>query len=129
MLTYNLVPPEVHRLVVSKIGRGWIQSQHIAAPSYSEIKLSGSPWSSSGTDTMRARQLLLSLLGALEEEGWSVYASIGQKNGNRDNHGDTDTVSCSNYSLFGVVLRCADHVQWHCCRPKGWVKGTPVYHN
>jgi hypothetical protein len=41
---------------------------------------------------MAARQLLLTLLEVLETEGWTVYASVDQKNGS-DKQTETDTVS------------------------------------
>ncbi|KAF2183959.1 hypothetical protein K469DRAFT_710339 [Zopfia rhizophila CBS 207.26] len=72
-----------------------------------EIKLAGSPWWAEGTETMRVRELLLTLLSVLEGEGWTVYASVDQKNGG-EKYTETDT--------------------WHCCRPRGWVRGAPVYH-
>lgn len=72
-----------------------------------EIKLDGSPWFCNGTKTMKVRELLLTFLEVLESEGWSVYASVDQKDAAQD-YSETDT--------------------WHCCRPKGWVRGAPVYH-
>ena len=56
---------------------------------------------------MRVRELLIALVEMLEEEGWSVYASIDQKSSGGQGVSETDT--------------------WHCCRAKGWEKGMPVY--
>jgi hypothetical protein len=63
-------------------------------------------WRANGEDTMRVRELLLILLEVLECEGWTVYASVDQKNGG-ENFTETDTVSIS-YSSFQYlcVLTC-----------------------
>jgi hypothetical protein len=61
-------------------------------PGVHEIKLHGAPWFASGEETMRARDLLLTLMETLEEEGWTVYASIDQDHDGSGN-GETDTVS------------------------------------
>lgn len=45
-----------------------------------------------GTETMLTRELLLILMETLEGEGWTVYASVDQKNGS-EKHTETDTVS------------------------------------
>lgn len=58
--------------------------------------------------TMKARMMFLDLLGCVEENGWTLYASVEQ-NTRGDESGMTDT--------------------WYCCRPVGWVEGSPVYHN
>ncbi|KAF2472852.1 uncharacterized protein BDR25DRAFT_219429 [Lindgomyces ingoldianus] len=102
------LPPEICGAVASKIDQSWVKEQSIYMQGVYEIRLHGSPWYSNGTDTMKVRELLLVLLETLEEEGWTVYASIDQKNGT-ENTTETDT--------------------WHCSKPKGWVKGTPVYHS
>lgn len=74
---------------------------------------------------MRVRELLLVLLESLEDEGWTVFASIDQKHG-RDDYTETDTVSGS---FPMIVMTILTDGQWYCCRPKGWVKGAPLYHN
>jgi hypothetical protein len=43
---------------------------------------------------MEVRSLLLVLLEVLEMEGWTVYASVDQKNGT-EKRTETDTVSSS----------------------------------
>jgi hypothetical protein len=73
----------------------WIQNQSTYAPGVSEIKIRGTPWLASGTTTMMARELLLCLLEALDQEGWSVYASIDQKTRSSNNSNEMDTVSLS----------------------------------
>jgi hypothetical protein len=60
-------------------------------PGVYEIKCYGSPWLASGEETMRAREMLLILMEELEEEGWTVYASIDQESSG-GNYGETDTV-------------------------------------
>ncbi|KAF2688521.1 hypothetical protein K458DRAFT_414268 [Lentithecium fluviatile CBS 122367] len=102
------LPREIRDTVAAKLGR-MVQEQLTYMPGIYEIKLYGSPWYASGEETMRARDLLLTLLETLEEEGWTVYASIDQKNASGDNYSETDT--------------------WHLCKPKGWIKGAPVYHS
>jgi len=76
-------------------------------PGVYEFKLLGSPWKASGEKTMDTRRLLLLLLEVLEEYGFTVYASIDQKIGAEGR--DLDT--------------------WHCCRPKAWQRGMPVFHS
>ncbi|KAF2648587.1 hypothetical protein K491DRAFT_612495 [Lophiostoma macrostomum CBS 122681] len=102
------VAPEVSNGVVSRLGQGRVQDHRAHSRGVYEVKLRGTPWMASGTETMEARQLLLIMMGVLEEHGWTVYASVDQKNGG-EKHTETDT--------------------WHCCRPKGWTRGAPVYHN
>lgn len=78
-------------------------------PGIAEFKLHGNPWSSrSGGDIMQARRLLLRLFAILESHGFTVYASIDQKADLDSEKSETDT--------------------WHCCRPKDWQQGAPVYH-
>ncbi|GAM85483.1 hypothetical protein ANO11243_034900 [Dothideomycetidae sp. 11243] len=83
------------------------------APGCYEIKIIGYPWRASHGDTnIHARVLLLQLLTTLEMNGWTVYASVDQKEQSGSNNsarGDTDT--------------------WHCCREVGWTPGMPVYHH
>ncbi|KAK8026802.1 hypothetical protein PG991_003858 [Apiospora marii] len=74
-----------------------------------ELKMWGYPFRSSGSDSMGARALVLDFLSVLEGQGWSVYASIGQKKHNEDNNNNNDT--------------------WHCCRRLDWSPGLPVYHH
>ena len=76
-----------------------------------EFKISGYPWDASGSTTVEAGKLVLRLLEGLDMNGWTVYASIGQKTGF---HGET-TMSETD--------------TWHCCRPVGWTLDLPVYHN
>lgn len=74
-----------------------------------EVKLKGWPWHSGHSDeVIKARRLLLRLVALLESHGFTVYASIDQKADLDSDKGETDT--------------------WHCCRPKDWEMGAPVYH-
>jgi len=74
-----------------------------------EVKLKGWPWySGRGDDIMNARRLLLRLFALLESHGFTVYASVDQKADLDSEKSETDT--------------------WHCCRPKDWEAGAPVYH-
>lgn len=100
--------PEVHTSLITKLGPSRVQSHSPHSRGVYVLKLNGSPWCANGTETMEVRALLLVLLEVLEIEGWTVYASVDQKNGSK-NFSETDT--------------------WHCCRPKGWARGAPVYHN
>lgn len=59
--------------------------------------MKGISWWANGEATMRVRELLIILLEVLECEGWTVYASIDQKNGG-ENNTETDTVSIT-YTL------------------------------
>ncbi|KAI3322401.1 hypothetical protein HD806DRAFT_499928, partial [Xylariaceae sp. AK1471] len=69
-----------------------------------ELKLTGTPWRTMGEGTMRTRQLVLKVLAALQDHGWSVYASVDQK---CLANGDADT--------------------WHCRRPQDWLPEVPGY--
>lgn len=78
-------------------------------PGVWEAKLKGWPWHSrSSEDIMQARRLLLRLFAILESHGFTAYASIDQKADLDSEKSETDT--------------------WHCCRPKDWEPGAPVYH-
>ncbi|KAJ4987502.1 hypothetical protein SVAN01_06959 [Stagonosporopsis vannaccii] len=101
--------PEVCQALPARLGQEWVSKVSQYAPGIQEIKFHGYPWSAGGKETMRTRELLLTMLATLEEDGWTVYASIDQSaSGGAQNTSETDS--------------------WHCCRPKGWVKGAPVYH-
>ncbi|KAF2262908.1 hypothetical protein CC78DRAFT_294841 [Lojkania enalia] len=86
------VPAEVYNIFASKLPNNRLQSRGQHSPGVYEFKIYGRPWWADGTDTMIVRGMLLSLLEALEEEGWTVYASIDQKNSG-ENYTETDTVS------------------------------------
>jgi hypothetical protein len=121
------VSPEVCQTLCARLGQEWVNRVGEYAPGIQEIKFHGYPWSASGKETMRVRGLFLVMLATLEEEGWTVYASVDQSMaGGSDNTSETDTVSfvvsSSQDSWWLTVL------QWHCCRLKGWVRGAPVYH-
>jgi hypothetical protein len=60
-------------------------------PGVDTVKVNCSFYNAHGIDTMRVRELQLVLLETLEEEGWTVYASIDPKNGS-DSNSETDTV-------------------------------------
>ena len=103
MLTARLVPSGISRIVASKLGKSWVKDQSVHMLGVDELKLHGSPWYANGTDTMRVRELLLVLLETLEEEGWTVYASIDQKNG-QENYTETDTVGAFPLSIADDML-------------------------
>jgi hypothetical protein len=92
MLTEVAVPPEVYEAFISRLPRGRVQDHYRHSPGVYEAKLSGRAWWAQGTETMAVRQLLLTLLEVLETEGWTVYASVDQKNGS-ENVTETDTAS------------------------------------
>ncbi|KAJ8118958.1 hypothetical protein OPT61_g159 [Boeremia exigua] len=96
--------PEVCQALQTRLGQDWVSKVSQYAPGIQEIKFHGYPWSAGGKETMRVRELLLTMLTTLEEEGWTVYASIDQSASGGDNTSETDS--------------------WHCCRLKGWVKVT-----
>jgi hypothetical protein len=90
--------------LAARLGKEWIDKQVEYAPGVQEFKLNGYPWQATGKDTMRVRELLMVLVETLEEEGWSVYASIDQKG---SGEAECDT--------------------WFCCRVKGWEREMGVY--
>lgn len=100
-------PPSLYQSLPSRVGNGWFKGQSEYAPGIWEFDIHGSPWSASGKTTMQVRELLMVLVEMLEEEGWSVYASIDQKSTPAQGASETDT--------------------WHCCKLKSWEKGMPVY--
>ncbi|KAL4402373.1 hypothetical protein ACI68E_000138 [Malassezia pachydermatis] len=78
-----------------------------------ELKLSGSPWYAEGRATMSARQAILQLVMTLERHGFSVYASIDQKETGRHGHESTGS---------------SETDTWHLCRTVGWQPGLPIFH-
>jgi hypothetical protein len=85
----------VYTTLITKLGPRKVQSHSQHSRGVYEIKLYGSPWWATGTETMEVRSLLLVLLEVLEIEGWTVYASVDQKNGT-EKRTETDTVSPCN---------------------------------
>jgi hypothetical protein len=106
-LRFMDAPPSLYESFPSRVGAHWISESLLHSQGVWEYKLKGYPWQASGEETMRVRELLIALVEMLEEEGWSVYASIDQKSSGGQGYSETDT--------------------WHCCRAKGWEKGMPVY--
>ncbi|CAN9371631.1 unnamed protein product [Alternaria alternata] len=106
-LRFMDAPASLYSSLPSRVGANWISASEQHSPGIWEFKLKGYPWQASGEETMRVRELLIALVEMLEEEGWSVYASIDQKSSGGQGVSETDT--------------------WHCCRAKGWEKGMPVY--
>ena len=85
---------EVYQNLSTKLGPQWIKSHDQRSPGVNEIKFHGFPWAATGKDTMRTREILLVLLETLEEQGWTVYASIDQRGEyTGSNQSNTDTVS------------------------------------
>jgi len=64
-----------------------------------EFKLHGYPWNAMGGETMRVRQMLLELMGILNQHGWTVYGSIDQK---------------AQVASDSAATKVPD--TWHCCR-------------
>ena len=77
--------------MASRLRNGAVQAKSMYMPGVPEIKLYGTPWLANGESTMLARDILLVLIEVLEEEGWTVYASIDQKTTAGD-YSETDTV-------------------------------------
>ncbi|KAI4908929.1 hypothetical protein J4E90_008667 [Alternaria incomplexa] len=100
-------PASLYESFPARVGADCILESGLKEQGVWECKLRGNPWQPSGEETMRVRELLIVLVELLEEEGWSVYASIDQKSSGGQGVSETDT--------------------WHCCRVKGWEKGMPVY--
>jgi len=69
-----------------------VQGTSTSGPEVHEIKCRGYPWYASGEDTIKVREMVLILMEVLEEEGWTVYASIDQQSNGGD-LSETDTVS------------------------------------
>lgn len=103
-LVLTQAPGEVCQGVVRALGTRVQRNESLRAGS-SEIKFHGYPFRASGEETVHARMLLIVLLEALEEEGYSLYASVDL---------DPNEHSCDS---------------WVCCREKGWTRGAPVYHS
>jgi hypothetical protein len=103
-------PPSVYLPIVSSLNK-WkieVKCKESRVEGCYEVKLAGLGWGSVHAEQVKIKLALLDMLGVMEEEGWTVYASVDQKVGG-EREGDTDS--------------------WYCCRPMGWVKGAPVYHN
>lgn len=96
--------PEVSQVLPARLGVEWVSKVSQYAPGIQEIKLHGYPWSATGKETMRTRELLLTMLGTLEEEGWTVYASVDQSiAGGGQSTSETDTVSTSGASNQSTI--------------------------
>lgn len=100
MLMTFTASPEVYTSLITKLGPSRVQSHSPHSRGVYELKLYGSPWWANGSETMEVRALLLVLLEVLEIEGWTVYASVDQKNGT-EKRTETDTVSLNFLSSFG----------------------------
>lgn len=87
-------------------GLGLHQSEEGMTDAY-EFKLVGYPWMPAREETMKMRLLILTMLETLERQGWSLYASVDQSNGNEE-RSETDS--------------------WHLVKEAGWVVGNPVFH-
>ncbi|KAF2107333.1 hypothetical protein BDV96DRAFT_589571 [Lophiotrema nucula] len=105
-------PSHIPLKVVERLGKSKMEckcKEHRVEGCY-EVKIQGMGWGQYSAEGVKIRGLVLDILDVFEEEGWTIYASVDQKvGGEGSGGGDTDT--------------------WHCCRPKGWVPGMPVYHN
>ena len=101
-LTVHNSAPEIHRALATEFG-SLVQRTEGAS-----IKFNGYPWNASGEATMTSRKLLLQLLACLETFGYSMYASIDQKDGNGEDTTETDVM------IFN--------------RAEDWVPGTPIFH-
>lgn len=84
---------EVCQALPARLGPQWVDKKSQYAPGIKEIKLHGHPWAAGGKETMRVRELLLTMLETLEAEGWTVYASIDQSMSGGGHTTETDTVS------------------------------------
>lgn len=94
------ISPEVCQTLPARLGQEWVSKVSEYGPGIQEIKFHGYPWAAGGKETMRVRELLLTMLGVLEEEGWMVYASIDQSaSGGSQNASETETVSPVSTSL------------------------------
>lgn len=77
-------------------------------PGVHEFQMGVSLWWATGTDTMKAREVVLQMMEVLERHGFTIYASIDQDTRHSDTSSETDS--------------------WTCCRPSDWRQGAPVYH-
>lgn len=94
------ISPEVCQVLPARLGPEWVSKVTEYSAGIQEIKFHGYPWATGGKETMRVRELLLTMLGVLEEEGWTVYASIDQNaSGGDQNTSETDTVSLSSTNV------------------------------
>ncbi|KAK9482219.1 hypothetical protein V1527DRAFT_34259 [Lipomyces starkeyi] len=101
-------PQDLGRLLVQAYGEK-VQNYQFKGSVF-EIKFRGNPWRAYGTDTVQTRLILLTLLECLEQQGFSLYASIDQDNGlGGDSHSsEADTLFCN--------------------RQADWTPGAPIYH-
>lgn len=98
-------PPDLCAAITAAFGRSAV-SRTERTPTYFEVKFHGRPWYASGTEAVTSRVILLQLLEVLESFGYSLYASIDQKD-------STDSMEADEL-----------YVQ----RAKGWAPGMPVWH-
>ena len=87
------ISPEVCQALLARIGQEWASKVSECSAGIQEIKFHGYPWAAGWKETMRVRELLLTVPGVLEE-GWTVYANIDQSaSGGNQHASETDTVS------------------------------------
>jgi len=101
-------PNEVIEHVARMLGP-LLQKRSWKQPGAYEFKLKGYPWLADGEETVSTR-ILLRLLEILENNGFSLYASINQNTGTQGKHSTSETDS------------------WYCRRQISWVPGAPVFH-
>jgi len=73
-----------------------------------EFKCRGYPWDGKGEETISTRLLLLRMLGVLENQGWTLYASVDQNVTTSENESEANA--------------------WYCVRDQAWQTGMPVLH-
>lgn len=98
-------PASVYLPIVQRLGKNKVGikcKEHRVEGCY-EVKLAGLGWGSVNWDSAKLRLVLLDILEVMEEEGWTVYASIDQKVGG-EREGDTDTVSAFVFMLAFDLL-------------------------
>ncbi|KAK9375221.1 uncharacterized protein V1513DRAFT_431098 [Lipomyces chichibuensis] len=101
------VPQELGPLLVQAYGEK-VQDYQFKGSVF-EIKFRGYPWQADGTETVQTRLMLLTLLECLEQQGFSLYASIDQDSGSESsNSSEADTLFCN--------------------RQADWTPGAPIYH-
>lgn len=104
-------PPDlVDAMAAMLAGMCLLQARTAKAPQQHELKLHGYPRSASGEATMHARLLILRMVEVLERHGWSLYASIDQKNG-PGGDGSYSETDC-----------------WYCVKSSDWTPGSIILH-
>ncbi|POS74626.1 hypothetical protein DHEL01_v206979 [Diaporthe helianthi] len=98
-------PGDLAEALIAEFKANYRLKSHELQDGRLKLKFHGNRWQASGEESVMSRMLLLSLVGILENFGYSVYASVDQVNG-------------SGLEADVLIVK----------RMKGWKSGMPTWH-